>query len=59
MHRVPAGLLIIVLIIQIFVLLGDESCGTNCIINKESLAITIFFNVCFLVYAILRNKREH
>lgn len=58
MHRVSSELAIIVLIIQIFIFFGDESCGTNCVIDKEYLGITIFFNICFLVYAILRNKND-
>lgn len=49
MKKMPVGFAIMLLIIQIIIYLGDSNCGPNCMINKESLGITIFFNICFVI----------
>lgn len=58
MHRVPVGVAIFFLVVQIFVYFGNDSCGPNCVIDKESLGYTILLNIAFLVYAIYKNIKN-
>lgn len=58
MKRVPVGFAILVLILQIFIYFGDDSCGANCVIDKEYLGMTIIANIIFLIIGIVQIIRD-
>lgn len=58
MKRVPVSFAIVVLIIQIFIYFGDDSCGANCVIDKEYLGMTIIANIIFLIIGIVQIIRD-